>query len=174
MQKSQIKKGALIAEVHGKTVSTTIRDILPDGIKLEINWQGQTTGKYTAGHTEKPTYEQVCTDKTGHAEAIEVVYDAAKTNYENLAKLFFEIHDPTQTNGQGPDIGEQYKSAVFYTDDEQKQITENLIQILKDKGYKVITQVCEAKTFWIAENYHQDYYSKTGKKPYCHFYTKRF
>ncbi|ROL62181.1 bifunctional methionine sulfoxide reductase B/A protein [Bacteroidetes/Chlorobi group bacterium ChocPot_Mid] len=129
---------------------------------------------YMGGHIEKPTYEQVCTGRTGHLETMEVVYNPAEVDYETLAKLFFEIHDPTQANGQGPDIGEQYQSAVFYTDEEQKQTTEKLIQILKEKGYKVVTQVRQAKEFWIAEDYHQDYYSKTGKKPYCHFYTKRF
>ena len=129
---------------------------------------------YMGGHKDNPTYEQVCTGRTGHLETMEVVYNPEEVSYETLAKLFFEIHDPTQTNGQGPDIGEQYKSAVFYTDDEQKQTTEKLIQILKDKSYNVVTQIREAKTFWIAEDYHQDYYSKTGKKPYCHFYTKRF
>jgi len=129
---------------------------------------------YMGGHTDNPTYEQVCTGRTGHLETMEVVFNPGEVNFETLAKLFFEIHDPTQSNGQGPDIGEQYKSAIFYTDDEQKQIAEKLILILKEKGYKVVTQVREANKFWVAEDYHQDYYSKTGKKPYCHFYTKRF
>ena len=129
---------------------------------------------YMGGHKSKPTYKEVCTGKTGHAETLEVEFDPAKTNFETLAKLFFEIHDPTQVDRQGPDVGDQYRSAVFYADDNQKQITEKLIGILKDKGYKVVTQVAKADTFWIAEDYHQDYYDVTGKQPYCHAYQKRF
>ncbi|MFA6244543.1 MAG: bifunctional methionine sulfoxide reductase B/A protein [Candidatus Hydrogenedentales bacterium] len=129
---------------------------------------------YTGGTKDNPTYKEVCTGNTGHIEALEITYDPAKTTFEKLAKLFFEIHDPTQANGQGPDIGEQYLSVVFYLNDEQKQTTEKLIQILKDKGLKVVTQVLPAKTFWPAEDYHQDYYNKKHGTPYCHVYKKRF
>lgn len=129
---------------------------------------------YTGGHTESPTYKEVCSGTTGHIEAIEVTYDPDRTTYEDLAKLFFEIHDPTQVNRQGPDIGEQYKSAVFYRNEEQKQIAEKLIGILESKGYDVATELHEAGKFWEAEEYHQDYYVKTGKDPYCHVRTDRF
>jgi peptide methionine sulfoxide reductase msrA/msrB len=129
---------------------------------------------YMGGHASKPTYEQVCTGKTGHAETVEVVFDPTKTNYDKVARYFFEIHDPTQVDRQGPDFGEQYRSVVFYTDDMQKQTTENLMKILKDKGYKVATELVKADTFWVAEDYHQDYYDVTGKTPYCHIYQKRF
>ena len=132
------------------------------------------TSGYTGGKTEKPTYEQVCTDKTGHAEAVEIVYNPAKTNYENLAKLFFEIHDFTQLNGQGPDIGTQYRSGIYYFNDEQKKTAEKLVQILKEKGYDVKTEIKSADTFWSAEQYHQDYYERNGKTPYCHIYKKIF
>jgi len=132
------------------------------------------TAGYTAGHTKNPTYEQVCTDKTGHAEAIEIVFDPTKTNYENSAKLFFEIHDFTQLNRQGPDIGTQYRSGIYYLNDEQKQTAEKLVEILKQKGYEVKTEIKPANTFWSAEAYHQDYYEKTGKTPYCHIYKKIF
>lgn len=132
------------------------------------------TSGYTGGTTESPTYKEVSYEDTGHIEAVEVVYDASKVTYEALAKMFFEIHDPTQLNRQGPDRGEQYRSAVFYMDDEQKKTTEKLIGILKDKGLKVVTEVRPAAEFWPAEEYHQDYYVKTGKTPYCHAYTKRF
>jgi len=129
---------------------------------------------YMGGRTSNPTYEQVCRENTGHAETVAVEFDPAKTDFETLARLFFEIHDPTQYNRQGPDIGDQYRSAVFYADEEQKQITEKLIGLLKAKGYKVVTQVSPADTFWEAELYHQDYYLENGKQPYCHAYQKRF
>jgi len=129
---------------------------------------------YMGGHLKNPTYEDVCHGNTGHAETMEVVFDPNLTNYETLARLFFEIHDPTQVNRQGPDIGDQYRSEIFYVNEEQRQIAEKLIKILKDKGYKVATRVTKADTFWEAEKYHQSYYQKTGHHPYCHGYTKRF
>ncbi len=129
---------------------------------------------YTGGLTDHPTYKQVCTGRTGHAEAVEIEFDPALVSYETLAKLFFEIHDPTEINRQGPDIGTQYRSAVFYTDDEQKKVAEKLIGELKAKGYKVVTTVEHAATFWEAEEYHQDYYERNGHQPYCHIYQKRF
>jgi peptide methionine sulfoxide reductase msrA/msrB len=129
---------------------------------------------YTGGTKADPTYKEVCSGTTGHLEAIEVSFDPAKTTYEALATLFFEIHDPAQTNGQGPDIGTQYRSAVFYVDDEQKHVAETLIGILREKGYTIATRLIKAGTFWKAEEYHQDYYAKTGGAPYCHAYTKRF
>lgn len=129
---------------------------------------------YMGGHTSNPTYKEVCSGTTGHAETMEVVFDPAQTTFEKLARLFFEIHDPTQVNHQGPDFGEQYRSAVFYTGDEQKKTAEKLIGLLKGKGFAVATELTKAGTFWPAEEYHQDYYAKTGKRPYCHAYTKRF
>lgn len=116
------------------------------------------TSGYTGGTTREPTYKQVCRGDTGHAEAVEVVYDTTKTDYETLARLFFNIHDPTQVKRQGPDVGDQYRSAIFYTTKEQKEIAERLIAELEKKGYDVATQVTEAGTFWPAEDYHQDYY----------------
>jgi peptide methionine sulfoxide reductase msrA/msrB len=105
---------------------------------------------------------------------VEVIFDTEKTSFETLAKLFFEIHDPTQSDGQGPDIGNEYYSIIFYTNQEQKNIAQKLIDILKEKGYKVVTQLRPAETFWEAEEYHQNYYEKEDKLPYCHIYTKRF
>jgi peptide methionine sulfoxide reductase msrA/msrB len=133
-----------------------------------------TTVGYTGGHVDHPTYEQVCTDRTGHAEAVEVIYDPSKTDYERLAKLFFETHDFTQLNRQGPDIGRQYRSAIFYLNDEQKRIAERLVQQLRRMGYNVKTEITPAGKFWPAERYHQDYYNRTGGSPYCHIYRPLF
>ena len=133
-----------------------------------------TTVGYTGGHKDNPTYKEVCTGTTGHAEAIEVIYDPGKVTYEALAKLYFETHDPTQLNRQGPDIGHQYRSEIFYLNDEQRETAEKLITILKKKGYGVVTNVTPANTFWEAEDYHQDYYDNKGALPYCHFYKKKF
>jgi len=133
-----------------------------------------TTVGYTGGHKDNPTYKEVCAGGTGHYEAIEVVFDPAVTTFEEVAKMFFETHDPTQWNHQGPDFGEQYRSAVFYRNEEQKAITEKLIGLLKEKGFRVVTEVRPAARFWKAEDYHQDYYDHKGTLPYCHGYTKRF
>jgi len=133
-----------------------------------------TTVGYTGGHIDNPTYKQVCTDTTGHAEAVEVLYDPAIISYEQLAKLFFETHDFTQLNRQGPDIGTQYRSAIFYLDNEQKRLATQLIQTLNQKDYNVKTQIAPADKFWPAEEYHQDYYDKTKKLPYCHVYRQIF
>ena len=129
---------------------------------------------YMGGETENPTYEEVSSHKTGHAETMEITYDETKVAYEELAKLFFEIHDPAQKDRQGPDIGTQYRSAIFYVDQEQKEIAEKLIGILRAKGYEVVTEVTPASTFWEAEDYHQKYYEKNGGQPYCHLRRKKF
>jgi len=132
------------------------------------------TSGYTGGHVKNPSYKEVCTGNTGHAEAVKIIYDPAKTTYEKLLRLFLEIHDPTQVGGQGPDIGDQYRSEIFYMNDEQKKITEKNLKILAGKGYKTATAVTKASEFFEAEGYHQDYYFNNGKVPYCHGYTKRF
>ncbi|PKO96248.1 MAG: methionine sulfoxide reductase [Bacteroidetes bacterium HGW-Bacteroidetes-7] len=129
---------------------------------------------YIGGSTASPDYRQVSSGTSGHAEAVEVIYDASQISYRDLAKLFFEIHDPTQKDKQGPDIGTQYRSEIFYNDQNQKVIAEELIGILKTKGLNVQTKVTKASKFFKAEDYHQDYYVKKGTQPYCHIYTKRF
>lgn len=139
---------------------------LPGVLKTEVG--------YCGGSLEHPTYHEVCRNQTGHYESIRVVYDPTIINYEKLTKFFFEIHDPTQTDGQGPDKGEQYLSVVFYFDEAQKDISEKLIQELKGLGYGVATQVLPVAPFWPAEDYHQGYYQKNGKLPYCHHYQKKF
>ncbi len=123
---------------------------------------------YMGGRTLGPTYKEVCSGKTGHYETNEITYDAAWVSYEDLVKLFFEIHDFTQTDGQGPDIGQQYLSVIFYHNAKQKQIAEKYIRILNEQGYSVATRLIPATTFWDAEDYHQHYYRQKGAIPYCH------
>ncbi len=134
------------------------------------------TSGYMGGDVENPTYEQVCAKKTGHLETVEVIFDSTKTNFEELCKLFFEIHDATQTDGQGPDRGPQYLSAIFATNAKQKEIAQKLIVILENKGLKIATKIYDAANikFWPAELYHQNYYFRNGKQPYCHIYKKLF
>lgn len=101
-------------------------------------------------------------------------FDAEETTYTDLCKLFFEIHDPAQTDGQGPDIGPQYRSEIFYLNEAQKQQAEAVIALLREKGYEVNTRLTPATIFWPAEDYHQHYYDKTGGEPYCHIRVRKF
>ena len=133
-----------------------------------------TTVGYTGGWKENPTYKEVCSGTTGHVEAMEVEFDPTVVSYEQLTKLFFDIHDPTEVDRQGPDVGYQYRSMIFFHNEKQKSVAEKLIGILKSKGYNVVTEVREAGKFWPAEDYHQDYYMHNGHKPYCHVYKDKF
>lgn len=138
-----------------------------DGVK-------EVTSGFMGGTQKNPSYYDVVRKNTGHLETVEVVYDANKISYETLAKAFFEIHDPTQTNGQGPDIGSQYLSAIFVANEEEQKTIEKLIKILEEKGLKIATKILDKSEFYKAEDYHQDYYKRKGSKPYCHVYIKRF
>lgn len=129
---------------------------------------------YMGGHVDNPSYRQVCQKNTGHLETVEVEYDPKEISYEALVKLFFETHDFTQTNGQGPDIGPQYLSCIFYATPEEKAIAEKYIRLLTEKGYRVATMLKPVSTFWKAEDYHQQYYEHKGTTPYCHVYRKLF
>lgn len=120
---------------------------------------------YTGGSVENPTYKEVCTDTTGHAEAVEVTFDPQKISYEQLLKIFWNIHDPTQIDRQGPDIGSQYRSAIFYHSDNQRQQAEVSRESVDSSGRyhrSVATEILPASTFWQAEEYHQQYHRKNG------------
>ena len=134
----------------------------------------EVTSGFMGGKVKHPTYEQVAYTATGHIETVEVLYDPSKVSYETLIKTFFEIHDPTQKNGQGPDIGSQYISAIFVSNNTERQTVNSLIRQLKNKGYDVVTKVIDKSPFYKAEAYHQDYYERKGSKPYCHRRVKRF
>ena len=125
---------------------------------------------YMQGEVDSPSYKQVCADATGHAETVKVVYDPGKISYRRLLEAFFEMHDPTQRNRQGPDVGAQYRSGIWYANEQQKQQAEQFIKELETtgrfKGRKIVTAIEPAKTFWPAEEYHQDYIEKTGGA--CH------
>ena len=129
---------------------------------------------YIGGSKQNPGYQDVCSGTTGHYEAVRVIYDPSVLDYKKLTQYFFEIHDGTQNNGQGPDIGSQYKSAIFYYDEQQKKIAEEVIQQLENMQYHIATKLLPVSVFWQAEEYHQDYYAKNHKQPYCHRYTKIF
>jgi len=125
---------------------------------------------YTGGRTENPTYKQVCTDGTGHAEAVEVTYDPAKLSYDKLLEVFWENHDPTQLNRQGPDWGTQYRSAIFFTTPEQETAAKASKESLERShrySKPIVTQIVPAPAFWEAEDYHQQYLEKKGLAS-CH------
>jgi peptide-methionine (S)-S-oxide reductase len=120
---------------------------------------------YTGGTSTNPTYKQVCTDRTGHAEAVEVSYDPARVSYDDLLRVFWENHDPTQRNRQGPDIGTQYRSAIFYHDPEQEAAARASKERLERSGVHkrpIVTEIVPAQTFYQAEDYHQQYLEKRG------------
>lgn len=134
----------------------------------------KTLAGYTGGEEAFPTYADVRDHKTHHVEAIIVEYNPEEVSYESLCKLFFEIHDPAQTDGVGPDIGSQYRSCIFYRDANQKETAERVMHILRDKGDEVNTLLLPEEPFYIGEAYHQNYYEKTGGEPYCHMRTRKF
>lgn len=140
-----------------------------EGVKAAISG-------YMGGHFDNPTYQDICSGLTGHLEVVRVDYDEEQITFKALSTLFFEIHDPTQKNGQGPDIGSQYISAIFYNNQNEKETAQELINILKNKDFDVVTKLISNKNtpFYKAEEYHQDYYFVHNKTPYCHSYEKKF
>ena len=126
---------------------------------------------YAGGKTENPTYEDICAKGTGHAEVIEVTFDPAKVTYRTLVEYFFKMHDPTQVDRQGPDIGDQYRSVIFTHSPEQQKTAEDVkigLTLAKAFSRPIATQIDKAPKFWRAEEYHQKYYQLRKKKPYCH------
>lgn len=137
----------------------------------ELNGVVSTSVGYMGGTLESPTYEDVCTDKTGHAEVVEVLYDPALISYEDLLELFWKIHDPTTLNRQGPDYGTQYRSVIFYHTPEQEAAARASKERLERSGKfkrRIVTRIEPAARFWRAEEYHQQYYEKTGRRS-CRF-----
>ena len=123
---------------------------------------------YTGGHVENPTYEQVCTHTTGHAEAVQIEFDEKQVSYETLLKQFFRMHDPTQLNRQGPDVGDSYRSAIFYFDDKQKELAEKVLKETQSQFKDpIVTEITKAGPFYRAEEYHQKFTEKTGRGM-CH------
>lgn len=129
---------------------------------------------YCGGDKPNPTYQEVCYQNLGYYEAIRIIFDPLKITLEKIAEYFFEIHNFSQRNGQGPDIGQQYLSVAFYYNDDQKIVFQHVIEKLKAKGYEVATQLLPVTIFWPAEEYHQHYYQKSGGAPYCHRHVKLF
>jgi len=120
---------------------------------------------YTGGRTQHPTYQDVCSHDSGHAEAVEVTFDPVALPYQNLLKVFWECHDPTQLNRQGPDVGDQYRSAIFYHSEEQRTLAQKSLDLLEQSGRlrrRIVTQIVPAAFFWEAEAYHQKYHQKHG------------
>lgn len=130
------------------------------------------TSGYSGGHVENPTYKQVCTGETGHAECLQIVYDPTKITYDELLEVFWQVHDPTTLNRQGNDVGTQYRSAIFYHNQEQKEKAEKYKAELDKSGAwenPIVTEIVPAAPFYKAEDYHQNYYNDNGSQPYCYF-----
>jgi len=141
-----------------------------ESIFQQIEGVVDTTVGYVGGTTEDPTYREVCGKNTGHAEAIEIIYDPSKVSYERLLDIFWRAHDPTTLNRQGPDVGNQYRSAVFYYTPEQKTAAEKVNTEAQIKWKKpIVTEITAGGVFYSAEDYHQDYFAKKGIKKSCHF-----
>jgi peptide-methionine (S)-S-oxide reductase len=141
-----------------------------EAVYEQIKGVKSATSGYIGGAVPNPTYQDVCTGQTGHAEAVEIEYDPKVVPYEKLLEVFFATHDPTTLNRQGADVGTQYRSGVFYHDDEQKRITEDVIKRLdaaKVYSGTIVTEVTKASTFYPAEDYHQEYFANNPGQPYC-------
>ena len=136
----------------------------------ELGGVESVTSGYAGGHTEVPTYEEVCAGETGHAEVVQVEYDPNVVAYEDLLEVFFTIHDPTQLNRQGPDVGSQYRSIVLAHDDRQHELAETYVETLEEEEVyddEIVTEIGPLERFWEAEEYHQNYFEKNPQDAYC-------
>ncbi|EJB8411055.1 peptide-methionine (S)-S-oxide reductase MsrA [Acinetobacter baumannii] len=140
-----------------------------EAVFLQIRGVEKVTSGYAGGHTTHPTYEQVCQGDTQHAEVVLIDFDEQQVTYSQLLDVFFATHDPTTLNRQGNDIGTQYRSVIYYFNEEQKQAAEHTIQALKDDDLDIVTELSPAPTFYPAEDYHQNYYEKNPSQGYCNF-----
>ena len=140
-----------------------------EAVFLQIQGVEKVVSGYAGGHTNHPNYEDICKGDTGHAEVILVDYDETQITFEQLLDVFFSTHDPTTLNRQGNDIGTQYRSVVYYLNNEQKQQTEQFIDALKADGLDIVTEVTPAPTFFPAEEYHQNFYARNPSQGYCNF-----
>ena len=144
-----------------------------EAVYLELDGVEKVVSGYAGGHIPNPTYEQICTKTTGHAEVIQITFDPNKLSYADILEVFFKTHDPTTLNQQGNDKGPQYRSTIMYTSEDQKAQAEKAIQVIDELGIwgkPAVTEVVPLDVFYLAEDYHQNYYKRTGgKNPYCTF-----
>lgn len=167
--------------VTSKDIDDTEEAILAAGCFWGVEYHMQklsgvlkTEVGYSGGIKPNPTYKEVCSRNTGHLEVLRVIYNPQQISYTDILKHFFEIHDFTQTDGQGPDLGAQYLSAIFYFNEEQHKRAREVIRLLTEKGFEVATALKAVAPFWPAEDYHQNYYTVNRKEPYCHAWRKIF
>ena len=140
-----------------------------EAVFLQLKGVTHSTSGYAGGHTTNPTYDDICRGDTNHAEVILVEFDETQILYEQLLNVFFAIHDPTTLNRQGNDVGTQYRSVIYYFNDEQKLQAEKMIQSLKDEDLNIVTELSPVPTFYSAEEYHQNYFAKNPTQGYCNF-----
>ena len=146
-----------------------------EAIFSQVDGVSEVISGYTGGHLENPTYEQICKGQTGHAEVCKVIYDSEKVSFDDLLKIFWKNHDPTTLNQQGADIGTQYRSVIFYNNDNQKNKSAHYKNILEQEKVfndPIVTEIVELEKFYEAENYHQEYYKNNPGQPYCLFVIK--
>ena len=146
-----------------------------EAIFEQLNGVLKVSSGYSGGHVDNPTYKEVCEGTTGHAEVVQVVYDPSKITFDELLEVFWQTHDPTTLNRQGNDVGPQYRSAIFYHNDEQKKKAEMYKAELNQSGAfnkPIVTEISPFDKFYVAENYHQDYYNNNGSQPYCYYVIK--
>ncbi len=140
-----------------------------EAVFLQLKGVTQVISGYAGGNTVQPSYEDICRGDTEHAEVIQVEFDENQISYEQLLNVFFATHDPTTLNRQGNDIGTQYRSVIYYYNDEQKQTADQLIQQLKEEGLDIVTEVSPVPVFYVAEEYHQKFFARNPAQGYCNF-----